>query len=214
MVYADARYWIDDREAERDERIGEHECRLYLFDLANNRYLSTILWWSDALEGFLKSWANDPAGLREMIGKRLRVVPLCDCDEVWCRGEKWTGGRHEIVRDRHDVIDYDATAAAAVQEWQGHVEELRTGLDARHAAAAMARAGHLVALDELAKLDPMERYGAIRTARAALDAVELDTVVDSRRRGRSWTEIGVELGVTKQSARERFGKHDPVKEGV
>jgi hypothetical protein len=211
VSFVEARLWLDSQDAERDERIGEHECYLTLFDLANNRYLGNSLWWSEALEGFFKGWETeaDPNGLREVIRARLRVVSRCHCDPVWCRGEEWTGSQHEIVRDRHNVIDYAATADAAIKEWRGHVEELRAGLDARHAAAALARAGHLVALDQLAELDPMERHGAIRTARSALDAVELDAVIASRRQGRSWTEIGVELGISKQAARERFVKHDP-----
>jgi hypothetical protein len=208
--FVEARLWLDSQDAERDERIGEHECYLTLFDLANSRYLGNHLWWSEALEAFQKGWEReDPAGLRELINTRLRVVSRCHCDRVWCPGEDWIGSKHEIIRDRNGIIDYDATTEAAIGEWRGHVEELRAGLDARHARAALARAGHLVALDQLAALDPMERHGAIRTARSALDAVELDAVVASRRQGRSWTEIGVELGISKQAARERFVKHDP-----
>lgn len=209
MGFVEARLWLDSKDAERDERIGEHECYVTLFDVANNRYVGNSLWWSEALEPFFKGFEGDPDGLREMIDTRLRAVSRCHCDPLWCHGEEWTGSRHEIVRDRSGIIDFDATTAAAVEEWRGHVEEKRAGLAARHAAAALARAGHLVALEQLAELDPMERHGAIRTARAALDAVELDAVVASRREGRSWTEIGLELGVTKQAAVQRFGKYDP-----
>jgi hypothetical protein len=207
--FVEARLWLDSQDAERDERIGEHECYLTLFDLANSRYLGNHLWWSEALDAFWKGWETDPSGLREVIDTRLRVVSRCHCDPLWCRGEEWTGSKHKIMRDRAGIIDFDATTEAAIGEWRGHVEELHAGLDARHAAAAMARAGHLVALDQLAALDPMERHGAIRTARSALDAVELDAVIASRRQGRSWTEIGIELGISKQAARERFVKHDP-----
>jgi hypothetical protein len=203
MTYATEYLWLDAHDAERDERIGEHEVYFTLFNLANNRYLGNQRHWAEALTPFLT------VELREMIGERFRVVPRCHCDKVWCGPEEWTGSRHEIIPDRHGIIDFDATQAAAAEEWKAHVEKLRATLDQRHAAAAKQRGGYLVALDELAKLDPAERFGAIRTARAALDAVETETVIEERRKGLNWGEIGVLLGTTKQGARQRFLRHDP-----
>lgn len=203
MGYESERLWLDAADAERDERIGEHEGYVTLFDLANNRYLGNRLWWAEALESFLTN------GLRDVVSARLRVVPRCHCDEMWCRGDEWTGPQLPIIEDRHGIIDFDATTAAAEQEWRGHVEELRAGIERHLAEAAKRRASHLVQLDEIAAMEPMERLGWIRTARGALDAVEIDAVMAARGKGRSWTELGVELGISRQAARERFMKYDP-----
>lgn len=46
-----------------------------------------------------------------------------------------------------------------------------------------------------------EAAAAIDVARAGLAAA----VAEARRQGRSWGQIGMVLGVTKQAARERFG---------
>ena len=204
MTFVEARLWLDDIDAERDDRIGEHECFITLFDQANNRYLGNSLTWLDALEPLVR--AGD---MGDVIDSRFRVVPRCHCDQVWCKGEEWAGPRLSILRDSLGVLDFDGTQDAAIQEWHQHVEELLAARDARHAAAAKRRGGYLVALDEIGKLDGMERFGAIRAARAALDAAEVDAVVAERRAGRSWTEIGVQMGISKQAARERFVRHDP-----
>lgn len=204
MPFVEARLWLDDADAERDDRIGEHECFITLFDQPNNRYLGNSQHWSDALEPLIK--ARD---MGDVIDSRFRVVPRCHCDQVWCQGEEWAGPRLNLLRDTRGVLDFDGTQDAAVQAWRGHVQELLDARDARYAAAAKRRANHLVQLDEINALDGMERFGAIRTARAALDAVEVDAVVAERRAGRNWTEIGVQMGISRQATRERFLKHDP-----
>lgn len=211
MGFAGDRLWLDAAEAERDERIGEHEGYVTLFDVANNRYLGNRLDWSEAIGAFMQSARQDAGGpgwLADLLEKRLQVVPRCHCDEARYGGEEWTGERIAIQLDGVGV-DFDATNRLAEAAWRGHVEALRDSLEELHAAEALRRGAHLVALDELRALDPMERHAAIRTARAALDAIEVDAVVASRRDGRTWTEIGVELGVTKQAARGRFMKYDP-----
>lgn len=209
MGFVDRRMWLDDEQAERDERIGEHEAYLSLFDLANNRYLGNRVPWDQALVPFMTD------GVREVVATRFRVVPRCHCDPTWWfagggrQGEEWTGTRHVIVQGESGEIDLETTEEKALQEWRDHVEALRNALEAQHRAAAMQRGAHLVALNELRKLAPMERHGAIRTARNVLDVIEIEAVVESRREGRSWTEVGIEMGISRQAARERFLKHDP-----
>jgi hypothetical protein len=47
-------------------------------------------------------------------------------------------------------------------------------------------------------------------ARAALETLESSLVVSARRRGVSWGELGVDLGITPQGARQRHLAVDPV----
>jgi hypothetical protein len=61
--------------------------------------------------------------------------------------------------------------------------------------------------DSLDQLDAALATAADLTGRA--DAVVDAFVARARRDGRSWTEIGVRLGVSKQAARKRFGELDP-----
>jgi ATP-dependent Clp protease ATP-binding subunit ClpA len=61
--------------------------------------------------------------------------------------------------------------------------------------------------DSLDQLDAALATAADLTNRA--DAVVDTFVASARRDGRSWTEIGVRLGVSKQAARKRFGELDP-----
>lgn len=56
-------------------------------------------------------------------------------------------------------------------------------------------------------VDDTEDLRAIAQVSDALRADELDlfeAVVNARQRGRSWTEIAMSLGVTRQAARQRF----------
>lgn len=202
MGYVSQSLWIDDPEAERDERIGEHEFYATIYDLANTRMMGNHVPWMEALGVFLNTHLKDPDWLRELLNTRFRVVARCRCG--WDATD-----RHEVMW-ASDGIDYDATEHDALAVWRAHVEAERDALAARHAAAAKKQAnGWLVGIDQLAMLDPMERFGAIRTARAALDAVEVETVIAARQAGRSWAELGAQLGMTKQSAHARFAKHDP-----
>src|SRR6185437_4276036 len=122
-----------------------------LFDLTNNRYIGNRLWWSDALAPFMTD------GLRDVISERFRVVPRCHCDQTWCPGEEWTGSKLEILRDHLDIIDFDATQAAAVKEWRvQHVEHLLATLDERHRAAAKLRGECYLDYGLLAALDSAE----------------------------------------------------------
>lgn len=203
MAFVERRLWLDDDQAERDERIGEHEGYLTLFDLANNRYLGNEVPWNLAVRPFLAD------GIREVIATRFRVVPRCHCDPLWCRGEEWTGSEHVIIQGQSGEIDLEATEEAALQEWRAHVEAMRAAREAQRLAAARQQGAHLVALNKLRQLARPERYSAIRTARNVLDVIEIDSVVESRREGRSWTDVGVEMGVSRQAARERFLKYDP-----
>jgi hypothetical protein len=202
MGYVGHRHWLDDPEAERDERIGEHEGYIDLLDLASGQYVNGGLWWGQVLERL--GAEQDPA---KSAG--FHLVPRCYCDEVWCRGEKWAGGRYEIVRDARGEIDHDASDAAAIEEWRGHVDGLRQELDEMHIRAMVRRGVGLVVLEEFRKLPPLARLSAVRSARAALDGVELDAVVEARRDKESWAAIGSGLGTTRQAARERFLAHDP-----
>lgn len=52
--------------------------------------------------------------------------------------------------------------------------------------------------------DALRALGDVGLARRLLDQAEFEAVRDARRRGRSWSEIAVRLGVTRQSAWERW----------
>ena len=58
--------------------------------------------------------------------------------------------------------------------------------------------------------DPLAALGDIGVVRRLLDEVELEAVRAARRRGRSWAEIATKLGVTRQSAWERWRDLDDV----
>lgn len=56
--------------------------------------------------------------------------------------------------------------------------------------------------------DALDALSDVDQLRKLLDQVELEAVRDARRGGRSWTEIAVRLGVTRQSAWERWRELD------
>ena len=58
--------------------------------------------------------------------------------------------------------------------------------------------------------DPLTALGDVGVVRRLLDEVELEAVRAARRRGRSWAEIATKLGVTRQSAWERWRDLDDV----
>jgi len=208
MGFTEQGLWQDGPEAERDERIGDHEWYATVYDLANSRYMGNHVPWDETLSVFVRTYQNNPKELVELLKNRFRVVARCHCDPTW-RTDEWYGARSEVIQTA-EGINFAETEKALIQEWRSHVENEQAWLAERHAAAAKRRAnGWLVGIDQLTALDPMERFGAIRTARAALDAVEVEAVVAARRAGKSWTEVGVQMGMTKQSAHERFAKHDP-----
>ena len=59
---------------------------------------------------------------------------------------------------------------------------------------------------------PIEALRECRRAATALEKAISQTVGEARESGRSWTEIGVALGVTKQTAWQRFsgGMRHPI----
>jgi len=66
--------------------------------------------------------------------------------------------------------------------------------------------GHDTRLRLVGDWDAAPLDGLCQTARVAgaLDKLQEDLVRKARDAGRSWTEIGASLGITKQSAWERF----------
>lgn len=65
--------------------------------------------------------------------------------------------------------------------------------------------------DLLVGEDPIDvALREIVAARAALSSLEATLVVRARSHGRSWAELAVPLGVTKQAARSRHLARDPV----
>ncbi len=47
----------------------------------------------------------------------------------------------------------------------------------------------------------------LRIAQQELDAAIVEAVKDGRAGGQSWAMIGAQLGVTKQAAQQRYGRH-------
>ena len=61
------------------------------------------------------------------------------------------------------------------------------------------------ALDEVeATTDPLVALAAARRAREAAEALERALVAEVRRRGGTWSQIGIAYGTTKQAAQQRF----------
>jgi DNA-directed RNA polymerase specialized sigma24 family protein len=57
---------------------------------------------------------------------------------------------------------------------------------------------------EAERLDDLERIGAVTEALHAEEAKLREVVADARSHGRSWNEIAIALGVSRQAARQRF----------
>lgn len=52
--------------------------------------------------------------------------------------------------------------------------------------------------------DPLDRIGAVLTAQESVNDLLHALVAEAREAGRSWTEIAIMLGTSKQAAHERF----------
>jgi len=65
-----------------------------------------------------------------------------------------------------------------------------------------------LALLEAAELDPLVPLGFLALAASMIDDKTEELVAYCRDRGRSWTQIGAALGMSKQAAWERFSGED------
>lgn len=54
--------------------------------------------------------------------------------------------------------------------------------------------------------DTLSRLALLRELRVRIDAEVAGYVADARHAGESWAAIGTVLGITRQSAQERFGR--------
>jgi hypothetical protein len=63
---------------------------------------------------------------------------------------------------------------------------------------------HLLAADELAKTEPAQVLRWVRAAREALRLYETEVARAAYHSGLSWTDIGREVGISKQAARDRY----------
>ena len=79
-----------------------------------------------------------------------------------------------------------ADKAAALERWTDNVE-----------------AGELAAVDTSA----LRQLAKLAEQREALDDEVTDAVHAARRANRSWSEIGTMLGVSKQAAQRKYGRH-------
>ena len=68
--------------------------------------------------------------------------------------------------------------------------------------------------DEVWKMRLVSTLRSVREIRQKCDATELRTVQHARRAGMSWTEIATALGVTRQSAWERWHELEEAGTGV
>lgn len=74
-------------------------------------------------------------------------------------------------------------------------DEVRSAWDARSEGLKALIGDGLVT----ARLDSM------RELREVLDAIEFNTVQEARKSGATWAAIGTAMGMTRQSAQQRFG---------
>lgn len=78
-------------------------------------------------------------------------------------------------------------------------------------AAALEVWAETVDRDDLVQVDTasLRRIAAIAQERERLDLQLRDAVVQARADGRSWSEIGLMLGVSKQAAQQKYGTRSP-----
>jgi hypothetical protein len=100
----------------------------------------------------------------------------------------------------NDTPTRESDGASSPPLEQGHREELD-----RIAAGAAETGGRLTALSSDG-LD--EALAVVSQARLELDLVERQLVNLARRAGRSWAQIGVQLGITAgEATREQFNRN-------
>lgn len=59
--------------------------------------------------------------------------------------------------------------------------------------------------------DPRVGLAAVASLRALLESLEQIQVDSARRQGWSWQEIAAALGVSRQAAHKKHGRHDPAR---
>ncbi len=59
--------------------------------------------------------------------------------------------------------------------------------------------------------DPRVGLAAVASLRALLESLEELQVDSARRQGWSWQEIAAALGVSRQAAHKKHGRHDPAR---
>jgi hypothetical protein len=76
-------------------------------------------------------------------------------------------------------------------------------------AAELERWAEKVKSTELAAIDTsaLRKLARLAEQREALDDEVTDAVHAARRANRSWSEIGTMLGVSKQAAQRKYGRH-------
>ena len=52
--------------------------------------------------------------------------------------------------------------------------------------------------------DPLERVDAVRRVREIAERLEHEAVMQARKAGHTWSDIGALIGLTKQGAQQRF----------
>jgi hypothetical protein len=74
-------------------------------------------------------------------------------------------------------------------------------------AAALEKWADEVIAEDLVEVDTrsLQRLREVANQRAAIDAAVTDAVKQARLANRSWAEIGLMLGVTKQAAQRKYG---------
>jgi precorrin-6B methylase 2 len=76
-------------------------------------------------------------------------------------------------------------------------------------AAVLERWADLVKPGDLVVVDTstLQQLAKLTEQREALDVEVTDAVHAARRANRSWSEIGMMLGVSKQAAQRKYGRH-------
>lgn len=118
----------------------------------------------------------------------LRLLPVCSCG--WTTSTHGTVGTFPLLTDAGGRVLFEISSAAPRAEWEAH--------------AGVVEPRVLAGLRVLDELAPMEKLAAITAVRAVLDAKQADAVRVSKTSGRSWSQIGAQLGITKQSVQARY----------
>ena len=126
-------------------------------------------------------------------------IAACDCAGPGSSWTQWYGPtEHPPTDEGHE---------AALDEWErvhAHpllAETAPAGLD--DTVTALLKRLALLAQDR-----PVGVLGTLRRIERATDDVLDDAVRNARAAGKSWSEIGTAMGMSKQAAQQRFGRSE------
>lgn len=111
----------------------------------------------------------------------------------------------------------DRRKDALTPRLQGHPDSMARysgGTTTHRALTGPRRTGSSLSSEEAWKQEVLLTLTSIQEIRQKCDRTELRTVREARKAGLSWTEIAIALGVTRQSAWERWHELDETRQAA